>query len=100
MDFRDSTDEFRIIRGGASLSTVSELKALASRDAVSALQKQKLVELQAVAEKYKTEPGKMKSKTNELIKQWSTDALSRAGDAAIDNTLEIVETVFHLNASN
>lgn len=79
-----------IIADGKDLSTVSDLKALANRDGVSYSEKQKLAELQAIAETYKGEPKQMKAKTNEIVKQWSMDALSVAGEAAIDATLKMV----------
>ncbi len=80
--------------GDWDFTTVSDLKALANRDGLSYSEKQKLAELQAIAEMNEGEPEKMKDRTNEVVKQWTMDALSRVGEAAIDFTLTVVKGFF------
>ncbi len=85
-----------IIMDGPGLSTVSDLKTLMNRDSVSLYEKEKLAELQAIAEKHKDNPEKMKATTGEIAKQWSLDALSALGESFIDAMKESVTAILFI----
>ncbi len=92
-----------VIVDGPGLSTAAKIKALASRDTVSNSEKQKLAQLEAIAEKYKENPKKMKRETKALVKQWSLDSLKTLGEvtkeAVTEATLASVEAIFLILAN-
>ncbi|TCI02185.1 hypothetical protein EZV61_14705 [Corallincola luteus] len=84
-----------IIIDGPSLQTVEKIETLVSRSDIPFSAKQKLLELQILADTYQGEQRKAKAEVSELITKWSLDALREVGDAS---TASLVDSVVKLAA--